>query len=148
MDQMAKVLRRNPVDIRDVLKVHRMYNEAWREYVKFPTTGAAWEHENRLSDHDLWDSGKPALQHRGTMGDGYTELIFTFQNTNEKDSENWARSFISQYSLPYTFFDVRPSRDLRGLITFEPGESVPKYTRVIIRFEEDEVTNSRTKQLR
>ena len=144
---MARAIGRR-ADIRDVLAVHKLYNMAWRQYVKFPTTGADWEHENRLSDSELWKQGKPALQHSGTMGDGFSELKFTFQDADERQAESWVRSFLDMHRLPYTYFKVSPARDLRGSLVFEPGEHVPKYVVVRVRFEEDEVNNNRTRHLR
>lgn len=142
---MAKTIR-NPINIKDVVNVHKLYNMAWRKHVKFPTTGEDWEHENRLSDYDLWNQDEPALTQKGTIGDGFTELLFTFLNTSENSAQDYVINFIKQNHLPYTYFEVKPSRDLRGLMVYGPDEEIPKYTRVIIRFEEDEVFNKRARE--
>lgn len=144
---MAKRLGHS-IDIRDVHKVARRYNEVWRQYVKFPTTDSEWEGEPRLGDHDLWDQGLPALQTGGTVGDGFGELVFTFQNSTEQEADSWVRGFLQDNKLPFTFYKVKPSRNLKGLINYAPGETVPTYIRVIVRFEVDEVFNKRTRQLR
>ena len=140
---MAKALRK-PISIKDVIEVYHLYNKAWHQHVKFDE-----ENGHRLSDYELWREGKPSIQLSGTIGDGYAELKFVFrnfgsENTTENKAQDYVINFIKQHNLPYTFFEVSPSRSILGLVTYEPGEKVPKYVRVNVRFEDDDAYRKRT----
>ncbi len=119
------------VSFKDVIKVFAIYNELWKNYSGFPGP-------DRPSDSDFWDMRKPAMQSGGTIGEGAATLTFTFRNSTEEAATKWVKEFIGAYKLPYTSVETRPSRDLRGLITYEPGEEVPTYVRVIIEFKENQ----------
>jgi len=118
------------VSFKDVIKVFRIYNELWKDYSGFPGPG-------RPSDDELWDMGKPAMQSGGTIGEGAAVLTFTFRNSTEHEATKWVKEFVGAYKLPYTSMETKPSRNLRGLINYEPGEEVPTYVRVIVEFKQN-----------
>ena len=126
---MARYEYKN-VSFKDVVKVFKIYNQLWKKYSGFPGI-------DRHSDNDLWDMGKPTIQSGGTLGEGAATLTFTFRNSTEQEATNWVKEFIGAYKLPHTSVETIPSRNLRGLINYEPGEEVPTYVRVIIEFKEN-----------
>ncbi|MHA2402467.1 MAG: hypothetical protein ACXADH_05690 [Candidatus Kariarchaeaceae archaeon] len=135
---MAKYQQKR-IDLRDVVAVSRIYNELWRQYTHFPESG-------RKSDYELWSLNRPSMRQTATVGDGFAKIEFTFRNTSEADAQKWVEEYVDHHKVPYTFFRVRPSRDLKGYITYEPGEEIPKYVRVEIRFEDDEVAEERKRK--
>lgn len=73
----------------------------------------------------------------GTVGEGAAVITFKFRNTTEQEATKWVKEFIGAYKLPYTSVKTNPSRNLRGLINYEPGEEVPTYINVILRFDQN-----------
>lgn len=130
---MARYEYKN-VSFKDVVKVFKIYNELWKKYSGFP--GA-----DRPSNYETWDMGKPVMRTGGTIGEGAATLTFTFRNSTEHEATSWVKEFIGAYKLPHTSVETRPSRNLRGLINYEPGEEVPTYIKVEIRFEQNTEEN-------
>jgi len=124
---MAQYTGNQKFDIRDVHQVARRYNQLWREYSNFPQEG-------RPSDYDLWRHGKPAISTEGTISDGEARLIFVFRDYTQADAEQWVRRYIRDNKVPYTSFNMThgdvPLNDF-----YAPGEEMPTYTRVVLKFE-------------
>lgn len=118
------------ISFKDVIKVFRIYNDLWKKYSGYPEA-------NRPSDYDLWDMGKPTMKASGTVSEGVAVLTFTFRNSTEQEATSWVKQFIGAYKLPHTSVETKPSRNLRGLINYAPGEEVPTYIRVIIEFKQN-----------
>ncbi len=93
---------------------------------------------NHVADYDAWDEGKPAIDQKGTISQGFTSLDFTFQNKSSEDSLAWVRNFVGAYSLPY---HEMWASDPRG-IPIRGNDNL--YTRVTIKYSEYEPANRRS----
>ena len=94
---------------------------------------------NHISDQELWDEGKPSIDQKGTISQGFTSLDFTFQNTSAKEAEQWVRSFVGTFSLPYTELWTMEPRGIGHLIAGNENQ----YTRVTIKYEEHGINEAK-----
>lgn len=110
-------------NVRDVHLVARKY----KQFVSHPN-----------SDYDLWSEGKPAINQKGTISQGFTTLHFTFQNKSAEDSLTWVRNFVGSYSLPYSEMWA----DGPNEVPIQGNDNL--YTRVTIKYAEHEPASRRS----
>ncbi len=108
---------------RDVHQVARMYKQFTNHHI---------------SDNDLWAEGKPSIQQKGTITQGFTSLDFTFQNQSSDYAMAWVRNFVGSYSLPYSDIWVM---DPQG-VPIEGNDN--EYARVTIKYAEHEPDSRRS----